>query len=246
MSVLYGNDYICKLKEKEDDMRETGEERELVPMKVNGLGSATTSPETMVILLTPMEEDKYKLPNGNHMIYPVGVPPEMGPIYFNILTQLFLQKERADELTHYFELISGSTLQALHIYQGNRGPRPYMIFVDKAGEENSFRVPLPNGILSALSHQIPILIERKLLLSVANVVRINSDDTAIELNATKGEGSLYKSVEKHITKGMKPAELPATHVLEAIRHFTEDERSTLMNLAVEYENYEWAALLNDL
>lgn len=227
-------------------MKDRGEERILVPMKLSGLGSAQSTPETMVILLAPVEEERYRLPNGAPMIYPVGVPPELAPIYFAKITQHFLPDGKVPEMSHFYELISHTKLKTLHIYQGEHGARPYLVFRDEKGEENSFRVSLINGILSAINHNLPILMEQKLLEAVASVVKVNLkepiQDRPNKLNTISPMQLIYKEIEA----GNKPNDPLSETQKRMLINLTLDEQTKLMERALELENYEWAAVLKDL
>lgn len=227
-------------------MQERGEDRNMVPMKLNGLGSAQSAPETMVILLTPVEEDKYLLPSGEPMIFPVGVPAELAPIYFSKITQHFMPDRDTLELSHFYELISETKLQTLHIYQGKQGARPYLVFKDKKGEENSFRVSLPNGLLTAIHHNLPILMEQKLLETVAAVVKVNKGEPKSIRSERVNTVSPFDTIIQRIESGNKPDSPLPTSLIDVIGNFSIDERAKLMDVALEYENYEWAAVLKDL
>lgn len=227
-------------------MKERGEERILVPMKLSGLGSTQSAPETMVILLTPVEQDKYHLPSGEQMIYPIGVPPEMAPIYFARITHHFMPDGDMPQLTHFYELMSETKLQTLNIYQGKLGARPYLVFRDKEGEENSFRVSLPNGILSAISHNLPILMELKLLEAAASVVKVNRGEPGKVSTEKEDSVTSLEAINNEIKSGNKPEYPQSVHLMKAISRLTVEDRAKLIELAVEEENYEWAAVLKDL
>lgn len=220
-------------------MKEKGEDRVMVPMKLNGLGSAQSIPETLVVLLTPVEENKYCLPTGDPMIFPIGVPAEMVPVYFAKITQHFTPNGAIPDLSHYYELMSETKLQTLHIYQGKSGARSYLVFKNKQGEENSFRVSLLNGILSALSHRLPILMEQTLLEAAASVVRINR-------TKSKETHAPLETIAKEIEAGVKPDNPLSPDIRRILDNLAVEDRAKLLQMAVAYENYEWAAVLKDL
>lgn len=229
-------------------MKETGEEgRVLVPMKLDGFGSSQSSPDAMVLLLIPVEDDKYRLPNGEQMIYPVGVAPAVAPIYFAKLTQLYeCMNDTLLEMSNFYELMSETKLQTLHIYQGKSGARPYLVYRDKNGEENSFRVSLPNGILTAMSHNLPILVEQKLLESTASAVRVNRGEPTSAPNEKRGKSISPADIGNEIIAGNKPESPMDEDLKRAIANFSPEEHSLLRVLAIKNENYEWAAVLKEL
>lgn len=231
----------------DENNRETGSERTLVEMKISGLGNMVGDPQTMVILMVPVDDDIYKGPEGHPMVFPVPVPASIAPIYFMRITRHFRGLPLSDDLIPLYEDLTESELKAFHIYMGRHTMHSYMIYQDRMGEENSFATPLANGILTATLNDLPILLEQKLLLKAASTIKINymNDGEVIRKQQKQNHPkTYYELVTNLIMDDQRPEDQDSETVQDAINALSEQQKQELTQLALERESYEWAARLN--
>ena len=217
---------------------------EMVALTLRGLGSATQSPESMVALLSPINSDKYKLPNGNEMIYPVAIPSELSPIFFSKINSLYSSNVVLPNLTHYFELITDTKLTALHIYEGRYSVKPYLYYVGEDGTHGSFKTSMPNGLMTALEQKLDILIEYKLLNEAAEYFDIKQKETISPSDVSPLQ-SYYNELKSQISNGVKPDDPLVLHLIKMLASMSDELIQNLLEVAVDSENYEWVSVLKN-
>ena len=216
---------------------------EMVPLALKGIGSVTKSPDVMVLLLSPIDSEHYKLPNGNEMFYPVAVPSEMSPIIFSKIDSIYSNEVQLPELSHYFELITDTKLTALHIYHGRYAIRPYLFYAGKNGARGSFKIPMVRGLLTAMEHKLDIFIEYKLLKEVAKNFDASQQEVPYSSPSIHTVQSYYNELKSKISKGVKPNNPQVLHLVKMLTSMNNELIDSLLNEAIASENYEWVSVL---
>lgn len=216
---------------------------EMVPLALNGIGSATKSPDVMVLLLSPIDLEHYKLPNGNKMFYPVAIPSEMSPIIFSKINSLYSNDVQLPELTHYFELITDTKLTALHIYHGRYAIKSCLFYAGKDGTRGSFRTSMVRGLLTALEHKLDIFIEYKLLKEAARYFDASQEEVPYSSPSIHTVQSYYNELKSKISTGVKPDNPQVLHLVKMLTSMNNELIDSLLNEAIASENYEWVSVL---
>lgn len=216
---------------------------EMVPLALNGIGSDTKSPDVMVLLLSPIDSEYYKLPNGNKMFCPVAIPSEMSPIIFAKIDSLYSNDVQLPELSHYFELITDTKLTALHIYHGRYTIKPYLFYAGKDGARGSFKTSIARGLLTALEHKLDIFIEYNLLKEVAKYFDASQGEVPYSSPSTHTVQSYYNELKSKISKGVKPDNPQVLHLVKMLTSMNNELIDRLLNEAIVSENYEWVSVL---
>ncbi|BDE81656.1 hypothetical protein [uncultured Porphyromonas sp.] len=233
------------MKEMGVELPENHEEGiEMVALSLRGIGSATQSPDVMVALLSPIDSDKYKLPNGNEMIYPVAIPSELSPIFFSKINSLYSSNVDLPNLTYYFELISDTKLTALHIYEGRYSIKSELYYVGENGTRGSFKTSMPNGLMTALEQRLDILIDYKLLSKAASYFDVKQKDSLLPSDVSPLQ-SYYNELKSQISNGVKPDDPLVLHLIKMLASMSDELIQNLLEVAVDSENYEWISVLKN-
>lgn len=214
----------------------------LVPMQIEGLDSREgTEGGNIVVLLTPKEKGKYRMPNGNDFYFPVVLTPELAPLCLAKVKQVSSSEGLLPDMTNFFELISDTRLVALHICEGtSESIRNYLVYENAEGEQGRFPVLLDQGTLVAYEHCLAIMMEGKLLASFMDML-LNSHSF---LNSETTKKYIYDEIKKSILSHEMPADEDELGFLSmGIDYLSNEEVEELVNLALENDAYEWVSHL---
>lgn len=220
-----------------------------VSVQLYGLGKPQTVPEAMVLILAPTEEDSVLVPGKGKMLLPIPVSPHDAPIFARMLTRKHRSPHVTDrDMTYYLEQMSGCRLQALLISRVEIGLRSRLFYLDKEGFYRQIDAPLASGVLTAILHDVTLLVDQSLLIDAGSTIRFNQEMTVgNKIGSKVKQHTLYEIISREIERGKKPEKSHAFHeLLPDDLTLTEQERESLLDRAIEREQYEWALVIKSL
>lgn len=228
---------------RSDYILHSSEQDEIVQVQVTGFGNLMKNKKSLVLLLTPVDEELNKrFEDVKSLIFPVVVPPESSILYFYRMSSLLRMAPLHEDLNLYFAELTGAELISVSIIEDQLLVKGVVHYRKADGSEKAFYADLPDVVYVAIRNQLPINIEIKLLLETSRQLKINyPDDPAEEI--PRRNLTTYEIFISLIDYGVLPDSLEGVDYLQDLKTLTPEEREKLLELALSKERYEWAELL---
>lgn len=216
----------------------------MVRVVLKQLGHVSSTIDEVVLWLWPVDDDN-SVQDQPPKLFPIVMQKEVASIYLLSLSQILPEDMGRPQISHFFEMATKTRLTALHVYPNRYGKaRAFMLLTNSAGGEDSFRVPLAKGVMTALLHRLPILVDRSLLVQLKQPLNTKVEEGAEMVPDEMHR--IFKTIKNQILNGIAPDESTVKQLFESGGQEHEEEITQLLNLSVEEENYEWAVVLKKI
>jgi hypothetical protein len=232
----------------------TEEAKRYLRMTIGGMGNFSGKPSVLVMLLIPISEAGRPIREVTQQIFPVPLMPPVGQIYFHRLVQVVNQGEREETLFRRYLEASGTEILSLRVAAHGDRLVTTLSLRDHQGMIKSFIVRMDDALIQAALNDIPIFVDEEILLNVGSQVslhfssvpspseRESTDDEGTK-RAPEGAKSPFELISDFIRDGRTPAEMDR-EMRSNLSVMVPRQREALGEIALETENYEWAAFLS--
>lgn len=216
----------------------------MVQVELGGVGNLSNNPGVVVLLLTPVDSLYRPYPDRHEPVFPVPIDYLTGQLYLSRLYQVLKGHFTSNEVLAGYCRALNISLDRVNIRLEDSSVKTSLEVTHAQGMKESLTVHLHRTVLGAVLGRIPIFVEATLLDRMAQRVRIQGRDTIsgepIDLNQIQ-----VKELRQMIADGATP-----DHMTEVQAQFLQNQKSDvleeLLEVAVQVENFEWAACLQKM
>lgn len=214
------------------------ERRQLIPVAFRGVELGRHERESasdMSLVLKTTDE-------GPLQEYLVPVPAERDGEYTLIIRHFLSQVAAADTFLGEIENAVGSHISSLVVRPDEQGrDRARMTLTTDRMEVVPFDVAMHEGVLYAMVHSLPILVEESLLVPSLRRDEVD-DDGLIRRRSPEAE---YSALRYGLDRGRMPEDYEAERLSASLDVIGRERVQALLDRAVASERYEWAQWIQE-
>lgn len=213
-------------------------DRRLIPVAFRGVevGRSSDSGSDMRLVLKTTDD-------GPLQEYLVPVPAERDGEFTLIIRNYLSQIASADTFLGEIENAVGSHLSSLTIRPCESGgaDEARMTITTDEMEVIPFDVEMPAGVLHAMIHSLPILVEESLLLPSLRRDEVD-DDGLIRRRSPEAE---FSALKYGLEQGRMPEDYEPERLTTSLDVIGVERVRALQQQAIEAERYEWAQWIKE-
>lgn len=224
---------------------ETTSSKHYVRMTIGGMGNLSANPSVLVMLLIPESESGKPIREVTDQLFPVPLHPPMGQTYFHRLVEVLRRGPETEGLFHSFLTASETDLLSLRVTSEGDRLSTRVKLQDREGLIKSFAVHMEDALIRSVLLGVPIYVDEDILLSIGSQVSFHFTTDPTVGPSPEPQRSPVEQVADFIRTGSRPEEM-GEEMRSNVQVMLPRQRAELSEIAIETENYEWAAYLRDL
>lgn len=218
---------------------------EMVEMKVSGMGNVINNNNSLIILLSPVDEEYHiRHNNGKKMIFPIAVPKALSTLYFYRISSSIRLNPLLDDFIRHYSVVTETNLTHVSITNTENHLTGNVHFRYLDGGSSQFVADIPNLIHVAVRYQLPILLEKELLVNSSRSLKINFEPEPPQEEMMK-EMSPYDLFIDYIQSGIYPKDIFVEELDKMISALSFEQIDEISEYAISMERYEWVEWIDE-
>lgn len=222
----------------------TQPEERMVEIEFGGIGNLSNDPGAIVMLLMPTGGTLTPYPDKHMPVFPVPIDVFTGRLYLRRLYRALKGGDATSEVLQGYCRVLNLTPERVNIRLDESAVRTTLDVSYGDGTTESVPVRLHSTVLAAVLNDIPLYVESTLLERMSQNVRIQGrenwhDDPKALVHAQT------QALKELISSGANPEEM-TNEQEQFLLSLDTDVLSALLDIAVQTENFEWAARLQNI